>query len=116
MLFKIINYKLIKQGQILNYFLLLFFFIFQTYPYSAHTQARLANTLISQQTPPPNQRGRNRGRERAPIRVEEVPRDDVYYAFQYEECVVRAREIPFVECPVHGDLPLEYIAPDTVSN
>lgn len=38
----------------------------------------------------------------------------VFYAFQYEECVVKARDIPYVKCPVHGELPLEYIAPDTV--
>ena len=39
----------------------------------------------------------------------------MFYAFQYEECVVRARDVPYVKCPVHGELPLEYIAPDTVS-
>ena len=38
----------------------------------------------------------------------------VFYAFQYEECVVKARDIPYVKCPLHGELPLEYIAPDTV--
>ena len=38
----------------------------------------------------------------------------VFNAFQYEECVVKARDIPYVKCPVHGELPLEYIAPDTV--
>lgn len=43
------------------------------------------------------------------------PPEVVFYAFQYEECVIRARDIPYVKCPVHGDLPLEYVAPDTVS-
>ncbi len=43
------------------------------------------------------------------------PSDITFYAFNYDECVIRARDNPVVTCPNHQDLPLEFIAPDTVS-
>lgn len=42
--------------------------------------------------------------------------DITFFAFQYDECVIRARDNPVVTCPNHQDLPLEFIAPDTVSS
>ena len=91
--------------------------ITQGYPYSAPNQARIANTIASQTASRSNQRtsrwgwGRDRRQTDQPL----PPSNAVFYAFQYEECVMRARDDPYVKCPVHGDLPLEYLAPDTVS-
>ena len=42
------------------------------------------------------------------------PGQVIQYLFDYEDCVVAARSQDYVECPAHGNLPLAYIAPDTV--
>ena len=47
---------------------------------------------------------------------EEGVRQCTLYAFQYDECIVLAREQENLKCPIHGDLPLQYLAPDTVSH
>ena len=41
--------------------------------------------------------------------------DPYYYAFRYEDCVVMARSLDTMFCPAHGNVPLQYMAPDTVS-
>ncbi|XP_019849257.1 PREDICTED: leucine-rich repeat serine/threonine-protein kinase 1-like [Amphimedon queenslandica] len=86
------------------------------YPYSAPTQAHIASTIASQSSVP-QQRSRwgwGRGQGASPVPAPTPTPNVVFYAFQYEECVVRARDVPYVKCPVHGELPLEYIAPDTL--
>ena len=64
-----------------------------------------------------SQRGRSRGRGTGGHAGGETDRREemIYYAFQYDECVVQARNVPNMCCPNHQELPLEYIAPDTVS-
>ena len=39
-----------------------------------------------------------------------------YYAFRYDDCVVMARSLDGMFCPAHGNIPLQYMAPDTVSS
>ena len=36
------------------------------------------------------------------------------YVFQYSECVVQARERDEMHCELHGPVPLQYLAPDTL--
>ena len=38
------------------------------------------------------------------------------YAFRYDDCVVAARSKDSIDCPGHGTIPLQYLAPDTVSS
>lgn len=38
------------------------------------------------------------------------------YAYRYNDCVVAARKYNSMYCPYHGEIPIEYMAPDTVSS
>lgn len=44
----------------------------------------------------------------------EAPPDEHVYAFMVEECILFAFEGHNAKCPIHGDLVLGQIAPDTV--
>ena len=46
--------------------------------------------------------------------VNEEPMDDHVYSFMVEECILLAFEGHNPKCPVHGDLVLGHLAPDTV--
>ena len=37
------------------------------------------------------------------------------YAFKHHELIVTARTQDTMQCPIHGDIQLSYMAPDTVS-
>ncbi len=46
----------------------------------------------------------------------ELDQQPYAYAFRYNDCVVIARNRDTMYCPAHGQLPLQYMAPDTVSS
>ncbi len=41
--------------------------------------------------------------------------DPYAYAFRYNDCVVTARNQDTMFCPAHGNVQLQFMAPDTVS-
>ena len=95
-----------------------FFLFAKDYPYTAKAP-NLANTVGNTTSQTGSKRsfwplGRRNVDEEASQLNEPSP-DITFYAFQYDECAIRARDNPFVTCPNHQDLPLEFIAPDTVS-
>ncbi len=45
----------------------------------------------------------------------ELSHEPYAYAFRYNDCVVTARSTDTMFCPAHGDVPLQFMAPDTVS-
>ena len=53
-------------------------------------------------------------RETAPPTEDPEVHDDHVYAFMVEECVLLAFDGHHPKCPIHGDLVLGQIAPDTV--
>lgn len=46
---------------------------------------------------------------------QELSQEPYAYAFRYNDCVVTARSMDTMFCPAHGDVPLQFMAPDTVS-
>ncbi len=46
---------------------------------------------------------------------QELSQEPYAYAFRYNDCVVSARSVDSIFCPAHGDVPLQFMAPDTVS-
>ena len=55
--------------------------------------------------------GTERGRQNGSM---ELSKEPYYYAFQYNDCVVTARTQNNMFCPAHGNVQLQYTAPDTV--
>lgn len=41
--------------------------------------------------------------------------DPTNYSWMVEECILAAYDAKVVKCPLHGDIPLAEIAPDSVS-
>lgn len=91
----------------------------QDYPYNARAPTLANVTNTSSQTG--NSRrlfwplGGRRVTEEEVSQEHLTSPDVTFYAFQYDECVIRARDVLSVKCPSHEELPLEFIAPDTVS-
>ncbi len=50
-----------------------------------------------------------------PTGEQSLSMDPFAYAFRYNDCVVTARNQDTMFCPAHGNVQLQFMAPDTVS-
>jgi hypothetical protein len=51
-----------------------------------------------------------------PCHLAEEAEPLVHYSWIVEECILAAYDRKSVTCPIHGDIPLAQVAPDTVSH